>query len=468
MIKMIFGVFISIFFIVTAVVVFYWRDTQHDPTTQDMLLFFGLLPLAISTVIVMPFYLKKWYQESQEQKLKVQQAQAQEPELEVKELPPEKIEWIHLNVFSANTYSALGEDQAIWDELKNFKSPELDQKLLNGYGLPILSYRIADLDDQQDADEQDDFSHKNQRQLRIEALIKHQLEQNTQTLWAIAEHLKQSALFYEAQMAHEYRMHPAWIDPNVNVDQLESAERSVSQVAKLTRLNMHVILAEDLLHVWDEQATQEMIAAFLDELGIIQQKFHVELHYWGRETAYKEWMDLLQHSQKLDDMVSMVIVVDSEIDQDTVDEKTWMSDQYIPSEFVGSCCIAKSSVLINDLVPQKTIKIALNEGQLLNSLEQLEQQALAQYEQDQPFVVQLDDITDLRVLKRIEKNFGSTPIEQHHYLYMKSSVGQTEHVAKIFGFMLALQAPDELMAMVYCCDLPHTQTMIQSVSDHHV
>ena len=73
MIKMILGVFITIFVIVTAVVVFYWRDINHDPSTQDMLLFFGLLPLALSMLFVMPFMIRKWYQESQEKKQKEQQ-----------------------------------------------------------------------------------------------------------------------------------------------------------------------------------------------------------------------------------------------------------------------------------------------------------------------------------------------------------------------------------------------------------
>ena len=180
MIKMILGVFITIFVIVTAVVVFYWRDINHDPSTQDMLLFFGLLPLALSMLFVMPFMIRKWYQESQEKKQKEQQADRDQDD-EVTELPPEKIMWTELNVFSSKSLSALGEDEAIWEELKNFKSPELDSKLLNGYGLPILSYRIPEIDDMLESEEEDEFDQSNKRQKRIEALINYQLEQNTET-----------------------------------------------------------------------------------------------------------------------------------------------------------------------------------------------------------------------------------------------------------------------------------------------
>ena len=79
--------------------------------------------------------------------------------------------------------------------------------------------------------------------------------------------------------------------------------------------------------------------------------------------------------------------------------------------------------------------------------------------------MQLDDITDLKVVKRLEQNFAQTPIEQHHYLFMKQSMGQTDNIAKVFGFMLALQAPDELVTLVYCCEQPHTQSFIEKTPD---
>ena len=404
----------------------------------------------------------------QEEKKKIAEAHTQNQEV-VEEIPPHQIEWLNLNVFSTTTLSAFGENEAIWEELKNFKSPELDTKLLNGYGLPILSYRIAEIDDLMESEnEEEEFTSISARQQRIEKLIVHQLEQNTETLWHIASHLQQSALFYETQLAHEYRMHPAWIDPNAEMDDDVESPHRIEQVPRLNRLNVHVILSEDLLHLCDEAALIDKFASYFDQLGIIAQKFHVELHYWGKEVAYKSWINLLQQIQQEDDLISYIVAVDSEIDQDTIDEKTWVTDQYLPSEFVGSCCIAKPSVQIHAVLPQKVIKIALNETKLFNTLEQLKKHDLAQYEQENAFVIQLDDMTDLKVIKRLEKNFAQTPIEQHHYIYMKPSVGQTENIAKIFGFMVALQAPDELLSMVYCCDLPQTQSLIEAYQQQEI
>lgn len=93
--------------------------------------------------------------------------------------------------FSSFALSAFGEDDAIIDELKNFKSPELDHSLTNNYGLPVLSYRITALDEQLDADS----TIEEGRTARIKALIQQQLEQQCEILYSIAEHLKQSAFF---------------------------------------------------------------------------------------------------------------------------------------------------------------------------------------------------------------------------------------------------------------------------------
>lgn len=462
MIKIILGVFVTVFVLVSSIVVLYWRDVNYDPATQDLLIFFGLIPFAMTLLMVMPFLIKKWYQEQQEKKNNPTLASEQD---ETVPLAPEQVEWLHLNVFSSGALSALGENDSIWDEIKNFKSAELDQKLQNGYGLPILSYRIADLDDLLGDDNEEDFTSLSARQRRISALIKQQLEHQSQTLWQVAEHLKKSSLFYEGQLVQEYRMHPAWIDPHAEVDDEPTLDRRAEQVARLNQLQIHLILAEDLLHTWDESDTQEQVEQFLSSLGYIPQKFHVEFHYWGKETAYKNWLDLLQQIEKSPETMSLILAVDSEIDQDTVDEKTWVSEHYIPSEFIGSCCLAATSVLINELLPQKMIKIALNEAQLSNTLQHLSYEKLEQYQQEQPFVMQLDDITDLKVVKRLEHNFAQTPIEQHHYLFMKQSLGQTENIAKVFGFMLALQSPDDLVTLVYCCEQPYVQSFIEKTQD---
>ncbi len=459
MIKLILGTFISMLVLVSLIVVFYWRDTKYDPSGSDFFIFFGLIPFGITMLIMTPVMIKKWYSNRQEKKeqQQLEEQKRSEQQLEVEAVTEEELEWVTLNVYAASSLSALGENEMHLHQLKEGASAELDQKLVNGYGLPILSFRIQDIEDE----ENDDESSLPLRQKRITALIQQQLEQNTEVLFQIAEHLKNSALFYDAKLAHEYRMHPAWIDPNRTED--ESIEQPIAEaVPRLSRLNIHIILPENLFHVWSEADGSELIHHYLTELGIIEQQFETEYHYWGETTAYQDWIKLLKRMESQDSEVSLFIAVDSEVDQETVDDRTWMSEKYIPSEYISSCCMTNSQVKLQNLHPNKSIRIVLNSSQAAKVLKQLNVDLTEQFDQEQPFVMVLDDQTDFKQLKKLEQNFAETAIEAHHYLYSKESLGHTQALSKIFGFMLSLHLDNDLFAYVYSADHQHTQVVIGS------
>ena len=454
MIKIIVGVFLTVYLVISAIVVLYWRDINFDPSGSDLLIFFALLPVAITAFLVMPYMIYHWIKE---QKNKQNDPQLSD-EIAIEELQPEPVDRINLNVYRAYALNALGENHLIIDAIREFKSPELDDKLLNGYGLPILSYRISDLDVEQD--EEDEYSFK--RQYRIHQLILTQLEQQTEILWEISEHLKKSALFYDTQISQSYRMHPAWIDPQAEYHDGEEDTPSVQQVYRLNKLKIHLVLAEELLHVWDEQDSEQLISDYLSQLNYIPEVFHVEHHYWGVETSYSEWIHLLQSIEKDESSISLVFIVDSEIDQDTLDEKIWISEQYIPAEYISSCCLASPKIQIENVLPTKTLDIAINEKQLKQSLDRYNIDHQFKVENEQPFTVLLDDITQLKTLKKIEQNFANMNIEQHHYLMLYPTLGNTQSLAKIFGFTLAFQFDDALMTMVYTTQNPDVQTFIQT------
>lgn len=177
------------------------------------------------------------------------------------------LEQLDFNVYSAFAIHALGENETIIEEIQNFKSPELDEQLLNSYGLPLLSYRIKDLAETNDEDIQYAAS---PRQVRIMSLIRQQLEQNIENLYRLAEHLKRSILFYESHQIREYHMHPAWVDPN---SEYEDVETPVVEVHRLNRLNLHIFLPEDLLHVWNDEQSNDLILEFLLRLVLFPKKF---------------------------------------------------------------------------------------------------------------------------------------------------------------------------------------------------
>ena len=456
MLKIIIATLLSIFILVSAMVVFYWRDVKYEPSGLDFLIYFGGIPVALTLLVLSPLLIQKWLKIRQERKQQQESAAQNDPyEPASTTAKVAELEWTQLNIFASSSLSAMGEDEQHLQALQDYQSPELDRQLLNGYGLPMLSYRIAEIDDLADQQETSDL-----RQSRIMALIQQQLEKNTEALWHIAAHLKQSALFYDSQLAQVYRMHPAWIDPAAeSFDQPES-EITPEPVSRLNHMNVHIILPENLLHLWDEGFSSQQLQDYLLELGIFEPQIHIEYHYWGTETAYWQWLDLLKQTQQQTAEVSLMLCVDSEIDQELIDEKVWANQNYLPAEFIASCILATPAVEIQQLAPSKSIRIASNSPQIAEALSWLQLNELTQYEEEVPFVLVLDQPTDIKRLKKLEQNFSQSPIEAHHYLFSQAGVGHTQHVSKIFGFMLGMSLPEDSVAMVYTAEHAQTQVFI--------
>lgn len=257
-------------------------------------------------------------------------------------------------------------------------------------------------------------------------------------------------------------MHPAWIDPSAEYDPDEVAIPELKQVERLDRLNLHILLSEDLQRVWNETAHQNRLQEFFSNLGIIPQKIHLEYHFLGAETVVHDFLILLKQQQDQTQEISLIISADSEIDQEIIDERVWISDHYLPAEFSSSCCIASTKVNFEQLLPLKRLVLAINQNQVRHILEELNIDELPQYKNEEPFVVVLDDITQIKTLKRIEQYFEQSPIEPHHYLYCRASLGHTQNLEKIYGMMLGMLLPPEQVAVVFGQDI---QAIIQDIPE---
>ena len=163
--------------------------------------------------------------------------------------------------------------------------------------------------------------------------------------------------------------------------------------------------------------------------------------------------------------MSLVINVDSEIDQELLDEKMWLSDHYLAAEFASSWCVAARDVKINHAEAIKSLKIALNVHDLATCLDQAVPHHTKYTQQEQPFVLVLDDATDITVTKKTNQIFTPTLIENHHFLYTKQMFGNTQSLAKIFGFMLGMHLPEELTAMIYSTDQVLSHAFLQAVTE---
>ena len=469
MIKLVLATFSSIFLVVSIAIIYYWRDVQYDPSSMNLLSYFIVLPLVLSLILLTPYLIYKAYnaykKRKQQQKIALLEPQSNKKTSEINE-QVEDIEWLNLNIFSSSVFNAFGENKSIINALKNFKSPELDRHLTNAYGLPVLSYRITALDnvlEQQNDD--DDIEEKQGRLQRIQTLIQHQLEQQSEILLQVAQHLKQSAFFYDSELAYQYRMHPAWIDPDYQAQHEDDQDVQVEQVPRLNRLNIHILLVDNLLDIWDENSSNEVLLNFVESLGIISQQIHIEHHFINQQSSYKNWLNLLgQISTQLHE-VSLVINVDSEIDQELLDEKMWLSDHYLAAEFASSWCVAARDVKIDHAEAIKSLKIALNVHDLATCLNQAVPRHTKYTQQEQPFVLVLDGATDITVIKKINQIFTPALIENHHFVYIKQMFGNTQSLAKIFGFMLGMHLPEELAAMIYSTDQVLSHAFFQALNE---
>ena len=468
MIKLLIGTFSSSFILISMAIIYYWRDIQYDPSSIDLIAYFILLPAIFSLILLSPYliYLAYQYQKNRketQQQARLEQQKSDHLEREKNNIKTDAIQWLSLNVFSSFSVSALGENETILEQMKKFSSPELDTNLTNAYGLPVLSYRITALDDdlqQSQYDDEIDLDHA--RIQRIKALIQQQLEQQTEILGQLAEHLKKSALFYDVELAYQYRIHPAWIPDDQKGDQHEDFEPQVEQVSRLNCLNIHVLLADNLLPIWDEPSSHETLFQFMQSLGILSQQIQIKHHFITQQSSYQDWLNLLEQISTQPYEVSLVINVDSEIDQAWLDEQMWLTEHYLAAEFASSWCIAAQNVQMNHIEVMKTLKVALNANDLSSFFHQMIPNHAEQTEQSDPFVLLLDDATDIKVIKKTTQVFAQTSVDTHHFLYPKQSFGDTQSLAKIFSFMLGVHLSEELTAMVYSADQASTYAFFQS------
>ena len=455
--KLMLWIFSSMFLLLSIVIIYYWRDIQYDPSSLDLVSYFFILPILLSLIILAPYFIYQAYRayirrkKQQNQALLEQQLNKAQTSHESKF---KQIQWFNLNVFSSSVCHAWGENASIIDGLKKFKSPELDYNLENSYGLAILSYRIQTLDHILAFEPEDDEQNEKDeagRLARIKALIQQQLEQQTETLMKVAEHLKRSALFYDRELAYQYRMHPAWSNSDAP-DTADNQNISIEQVSRLNRINVHILLSNQVLHVWDEYSSREILLNFMQSLGIISQQVHLQHHYIAQQSAYEDWLKLLHQISEQTEEFSFIVNVDSEIDQTFLDEKMWLMNDYLPAEFASSWCVAAEDVKINDIDAIKQLKVASNVDNLLTCLNQVMPEHANQSHQERPFVLVLDDAMNIKSIKKNNQTFLPALIEPHHCIYTKPILGHTQQLAKIFGFMLGMHLPEELTSMIYSAD----------------
>lgn len=453
MIKRIIQTFIVLSVLNNVLVIYYWRDTQYDPSNIDFLLYFGILPLLICLLLLTPYFIykavKSYKQRQQEQKDRAHKSlQAQQQELENKEELDQAIEDYTLNIFSAAAWHSFGENAEILQHMKQFKSPELDSELLNRFSLPILTYRIHAVDRLLEENRTNEEMLPTLREQRIQQLIQQQLQQHEESLSLISEQLKRSALFYDHELAYQYRMHPGWIQENYCEDE-ENIASNPTVASRLNRLNLHILLVDHMTGEWSDLYQEQLIGQIQQKYALLPAQIHINFHFLPADHAYSALLELLQEISGQSHEISLIIMADSEIDQDCLDQQFWQNEDYIAAEYTASWCLSAHDLEVEGMMPSRILTLSKYVTDLYAYLGQNQVDLSYQLEQAHPFLVFLDEATQSKTMKIIQEKFTNIDFEPEHTIYPQSYLGHTQQLAAVFAAMMSSYLYDNVITISY-------------------
>ncbi|MEN8283579.1 hypothetical protein [Acinetobacter gerneri] len=97
------------------------------------------------------------------------------------------------------------------------------------------------------------------------------------------------------------------------------------------------------------------------------------------------------------------------------------------------------------------------------SLKFLKKENLQQYQNDQPFLLLLDEFLTHSQHVKFDEIVCDTSIGIHHILNIPNYLGDTQNLADIWKFMLGLQLPKEITSMVVSIEKTKNQIFIESI-----
>ena len=470
MIRFTISAFLALAILIGTLVIYYWRDSNYDPSQMDLIRSFILLPLALCMLILSPFFVYKIIHYFRNQKLQQQKKQElsaleleQQKEKQAENLVRKTVQHYSLNILSSAAWHCFGENEEIIQFMQQFRSPELDFQLHNNYGLPLLSYRITALDQwlkETQIDDEDPCLLSTARERRIQQLIQQQLQQHEQSLQGISQQLKRSALFYESELTYQYRMHPGWNPENQHESvegEEEISQQEIKTIVRLNRFNIHIILAENLIHAWDDQAYQTLILQQLEhDYSFLADHLHLEFHFLRTPGAYSAYIELLQEIAQQSEQANLMIMADSEIDQDWLDEQLWQNEQYIAAEYAASWCLTAEQVVLEEVPILQKLKITNHVKDFQQYLTEQQLDLTCQIETEQAFILLLDETKKSKTLHQLQQTFTPIGVQPEFFIYTQSFIGNTQCLGHIFGMMLVTQMRDNVITMTYSLEQENT------------
>lgn len=466
MIKVIFICFGTLFLLISTTVIFYWRDTQYAPNHSDLIFNFLLLPLGASLLFLVPYFVYKAVLFQREKKMnqnmdQEQQANAeQHQQLNTDPDANSNFETVSFKVYSSHILHALGEDDRLVQALSHIQAPSLDLDLSKQLDTTILSYRIAEIDDQlsdkmheEEETEQilrDKFTADlNARLLRLEYLVQHVLQQHLEEILVIIDHIQRSKRFYHpsqnqaskvpsyANQQLSYEIERGWELNETELQHHKSTE-TIEYIEPLERFNIHLILPHDLRNGLDQEQFQHRIEQFLIECGIDPQDIKYQIHFMPPEQHLNQWINLLKQLSLAQAQCALCIAVDSDIDADYLNDAHHLEQQYVAAEFAASLCLSAAEQAIEGLDQYRKLELSIGESSISKVIERFVLD-VQQFNEEQPCVLIAEKSGDRKTIQLIQRILSSSPIESDHLLYANQILGHSQNLAKLFSFVLMAQ-----------------------------
>lgn len=447
MLKVIVIVCSIIFFLTSTAIVFYWRDANYVPDAADLIFNFVLIPLGLSCIILLPYFLYKAVLKRRDQSKNVDRSEDKvEQQRRDLDVEPQIIP-VHLKVYSGHVCHALGWDETMIESMIQLQAPCLDPRLSESLGTSILSYRIEDLDDliqdqlkvlspDQSPSDTASLYHLRSRLDRIENLIQLQLNQHVEEVLAISEHIKRSKQYYHSKHAQYYEMHPAWKDAKAAIK--PHREEIYDHVVQLDQLNIHIILPEHVMHCIEEYKIEQRIEQYFQELDIDLDTIDCRIDYMSPQNHLLQWQTLMQQLSLQEYQCSLCIVVDSEIDADYINERLSSGHNYVASEFSASLIMSSIAQNIDGLEQYRNLAFSVGAQSIQKMLETFSID-LEQYKDEKPYVVISEANGQIKTLRMLKEALHSSPFETYHQLYAQSALGNAQSLSKLFSFILTSQ-----------------------------
>ncbi|MDQ9010930.1 hypothetical protein RFI36_14580 [Acinetobacter gerneri] len=425
--------FFTICIFILVLLLLYWRIVQKNPT-DNQILFLGILfPLGFSLLCSIGYFLKKGTVEKKEKK--VNHDHIQQENEEIKSIKNEKAEAkIQIvKLYSPQLNSSLGHNGEIILKVNNQPIPIFDTDLFEKTKLAIFSSKIQDLK----VDENDQKYNKSHR---IKAMIKTELIQQKQVLEKIALHFMLAEKYYRTALNHQYRIHPKWKDMDFTESTLEIIEDSP---VDLKRLDIHIILSDQIKESLQEHDISKWILSYLDQVGIIEEQVEIFYLYQSQQVAYEHFLNIIKSANNEQSKIDLVIFADSGLD---VEELTYIinfiDNKYAPCEFSGSLFLIANQVDLLDMNYFK--KITFTKNNLYESFTQLNLLKIEQYNDLTPFFHLINQPPHMSKENFLEQYFAFVPIQTNHLLNFDYSLGDTKTLQLLYQFMFGVFIEDKV------------------------